>query len=263
VEWELPELEISEMAPQPEVEFGILYEDAYLAVIDKPVGLVVHPAPGHPQGTLVNGLLARLEGLSGVGGVERPGLVHRLDKDTSGLLVVAKNDEAHLALQAQLKDRTLTRIYRAICWGCPDPDQGSIDAPLDRHPRDRLRRAVVQDGREALTHYRVEERHSGSALLELRLATGRTHQIRVHLAHIGHPVLGDELYGGGLQRLRGAHSEHRPALRAALLSIGRQALHAAELAFLHPAREERMVFQSPLPEDFRVGLAVLREGSPR
>jgi len=259
VEWEVPEVEPSELSAQADVEFEIVHEDEHLAVIDKPAGLVVHPAPGHATGTLVNGLLARLDGLSGVGGVERPGLVHRLDKDTSGLLVVAKNDSAHRALQEQLRDRSLSRIYRAICWGCPDPEKGEIEAALDRHPRDRKRRAVVQGGKEALTHYRVLRRLVGSALLELRLTTGRTHQIRVHLAHLGHPVLGDELYGGDLRRLRGAHQDHRIALRAALAAMGRQALHAAELAFVHPASQERMTFRSPLPNDFESALAILEE----
>ena len=166
---------------------------------------MVHPAPGNRSGTLVNGLLARLESLSGVGGKARPGIVHRLDKDTSGVLVIARNDRAHQALSAQLEDRSLVRIYRAICFGTPTPPAARIDLPLDRDPRDRKRRAVVKDGRPAVTDYKVESVGLGASLLRLRLRTGRTHQIRVHLAHRGHPVLGDELYGGGEKRVEGSH----------------------------------------------------------
>jgi len=258
VQWHHPPAEPTTLVAQQQVEFSIVYEDEELAVIDKPAGLVVHPAPGHAEGTLVNGLVARLDGLSEVGGVQRPGLVHRLDRDTSGLLVVAKTDAAHHALTDQLRDHTLRRVYRAICWGRPLPEEGEIDAPLDRHPRDRKRRGVVPGGKEALTHYWTEELLEGATLLRLRLSTGRTHQIRVHLAHLGHPVLGDLLYGGGERRLKGADPRHRPFLKAALGAIGRQALHAAELAFHHPSGGTLLEFRSPLPDDFVAALDCLR-----
>ncbi len=260
VEWEHPQARPTGLRSQDEVEFSIVYEDEDVAVIDKPAGLVVHPAPGHHDGTLVNGLVARLDGLSEVGGVQRPGLVHRLDRDTSGLLVVAKNDAAHQALSAQLQDHSLHRVYQAICWGHPAPADGEIEAPLDRHPTDRKRRSVVSSGKPAHTRYWTEEVLEGAARLRLRLTTGRTHQIRVHLAHRGHPVLGDGLYGGGEKRLKGADPRHRPALKAALAALGRQALHAAELAFRHPASGRPVSFRSALPEDFEAALDLLRGG---
>ena len=239
-----------EMQADPTVPFEILYEDDDLAVIVKPAGVVVHPAPGHREGTLVHGLMARLDRLSGVGGRARPGLVHRLDRDTSGLMVVAKTDAAHNGLADQLRDRSLGRIYRAIVWGTPDPPKGRIDLPLDRDPKVRERRRVVQTGgRRAITDFRLEFGVEGASLLRLRLRTGRTHQIRVHLAHRGHPVLGDTLYGGGESRLSGAHPSHRLRLRAALVAAGRQALHACELAFTHPRTGEALHWRVPLPDD--------------
>jgi 23S rRNA pseudouridine1911/1915/1917 synthase len=173
-------------------------------------------------------------------------------------MVVAKNDRCHQTLQAQLKDHSLRRIYRAICWGVPSPLEGTIEAPLGRHPRDRKRQAVVRGGRSALTHYWVEEELRGAALLRLRLETGRTHQIRVHLAHQGHPVLADELYGGGTRRLKGAQPSRRSALQAALAALGRQALHASELAFVHPGSGEPVHYDSPLPDEFLAALNCLR-----
>jgi 23S rRNA pseudouridine1911/1915/1917 synthase len=258
VTFEIPEPEPTEIEADPGVEFELLHVDDDIAVIDKPAGLVVHPAPGHRTGTLVNGLLARLDSLSGVGGKARPGLVHRLDKDTSGVLVVARNDRAHRALSAQLEDRSLVRIYRAICFGLPSPPAARIELPLDRDPRDRKRRAVVRDGRPAITDYKIESPGNGASLLRLRLRTGRTHQIRVHLAHRGHPVLGDSLYGGGENRVEGAHPGHRQSLRAAIKALGRQALHAWELRLLHPATGQEMRFQSPVPDDFREAWTHLR-----
>lgn len=247
VEVEVPAPQPVDLVADDSVHFTIVYEDDDLAVIDKPAGLVVHPAPGHREGTLVHGLLARLSGLSAVGGRARPGLVHRLDQDTSGLLVIAKNDAAHLHLADQLRARTLGRIYRAIVWGQPQPEKDRIDLPLDRDPRSRKRRAVVEGGRRAITDYRIEARAPGASLLRLRLRTGRTHQIRVHLAHRGHPVLGDALYGGDARRLTGAHPSHRPALSAALEAAGRQALHACELSLAHPRTGEALRWRSPLP----------------
>ena len=259
---EFPEPEPVGIRADPDVRFGLLHVDEDLAVVDTPAGLVVHPAAGHRSGTLVHGLLAQLDTLSGVGGRARPGLVHRLDKDTSGVMVVARNDRAHEALAAQLADRSLVRIYRAICFGTPDPVAGDIDLPLDRDPRNRKRRAVVEGGRPSRTDYRIEVAGRGASLLRLRLRTGRTHQIRVHLAHRGHPVLADTLYGGGRRRVEGAHPDHRAALRAAIDAIGRQALHAWELRFTHPRTGELMRFRAPVPDDFRAGWAHLRPEDP-
>jgi len=246
-----------------DIPLTIVYEDADLVVIDKPAGLVVHPAPGNPDGTLVNALLHHCgASLSGVGGVRRPGIVHRLDKDTSGLLVVAKNDRAHRALAAQFADhgRTgpLERAYLAFVWGDPSLPSGTVDAPLARHPISRERIAVRQGGRFAITHWRRLESFSDdqgrplAALMECRLETGRTHQIRVHMAHIGHPLLGDTTYGSGQRTKANRLGE---AARETLEELDRQALHAARLGFEHPTTGEFMLFESALPPD----LARLRE----
>ncbi len=246
--------------PMPEaLPLSILYEDAYLLVVDKPAGMVVHPAPGHVRGTLVNALLHHCgESLSGIGGVRRPGIVHRLDRDTSGLLVMAKTDAAHAGLAEQFaahgRDGRLHRRYLALVWGIPRLLRGTIDAPIGRHPVDRLRMVVVHEGRgkPAITHYHVQETYhdaEGRALASLvscTLETGRTHQIRVHLAHIGHPVMGDPLYARGFAASAGRLD---PCSRDALQALGRQALHAAELGFEHPLLGEPMHFSSPLPED--------------
>lgn len=255
----LPPAEPAEPEPQS-IPLSIAYEDDALIVIDKPAGLVVHPAPGNKDGTLVNGLLAHCgRSLSGIGGVRRPGIVHRLDKDTSGLLVVAKNDAAHQALSAQFADhgRTgpLERAYLAFVWGKPDKQKGTINKPLGRHPSDRLRQAVLPKGkgREAITHFeRVEGfgiQKNGEALASLvrcRLETGRTHQIRVHMAAIGHPLLGDNLYG---KSHRTKASRLDDLARNSLEALGRQALHAELLAFAHPDSGELMRFTSKLPAD--------------
>ena len=243
----------------------VVYEDAHLIVIDKPVGLVVHPAPGHQAGTLVNALIAHCgDSLSGIGGVKRPGIVHRLDKDTSGLLVVAKTDAAHRGLAALFADhgRTLplTRTYKAFVWGKPDRLFGTIDAPVGRHGTDRLRTAVVPAarGRSAITHWRLQDSFGPEAvasLLSCNLETGRTHQIRVHMAHVGHPVLGDPLYAKGF---RSKASRLAPHAREALETLGRQALHAAVLGFEHPVHGEYMEFQSAFPADMATLEAALR-----
>jgi 23S rRNA pseudouridine1911/1915/1917 synthase len=245
-------------APAPEnIPLTIVHEDSDLIVIDKPKGLVVHPAAGHRTGTLVNALIAHCgDSLSGIGGVRRPGIVHRLDKDTTGLMVVAKNDHAHRALAAQFADHGRTgamrRGYLAFVWGAPDRPKGTIDAPLDRHPHARDKRAVREGGRAALTHWQVLERYAGAAgapvaaLLACELETGRTHQIRVHLAHIGHPVMGDATYGPGFKTKA---SRLAPAAQQALAGLGRQALHAYLLVIQHPSSGEILSFRSQLPED--------------
>lgn len=239
---------------EPEAEaipLDIVHEDADLIVVNKPAGLVVHPAPGNRSGTLVNALIAHCgDSLSGIGGVRRPGIVHRLDKDTSGLMIVAKTDRAHRGLAAQFaahgRDGALERIYLAVVWGVPGRGHGEIDAPLERSPSNRRKRAVGGAGaRPARTSYRVLRAYGDvAALVECRLATGRTHQIRVHMAHIGHPLLGDELYGRGFRSRAAKLSE---AARAALAGLGRQALHAAVIGFNHPAGGAHLRFERPSP----------------
>jgi 23S rRNA pseudouridine1911/1915/1917 synthase len=225
----------------------VLYEDAHLIVVNKPAGLSMHPGPGHPGGTLVNHILAHAEGLSGIGGALRPGIVHRLDKDTSGVLVVAKTDAAHVALSEQFKAHSIHRVYRALVLGHPEAPQGTIDAPLSRHPQHRVKRAVVARGKRAVTHWTVERRLGPFTLLRLKLETGRTHQIRVHLAHSRWPVVGDPLYGNPARVKALLLPE---PVKARLLAFQRQALHAAELGFLHPATGERLDFKAKLPPDF-------------
>ncbi|MBU6427401.1 MAG: RluA family pseudouridine synthase [Cyanobacteria bacterium REEB65] len=228
---------------QPEdLPLTILYEDSELAVVDKPSGMATHPAPGSPRGTLVNALLARLSGLSGIGGELRPGIVHRLDKETSGLLVVAKTDVAHRALQAQIQAKTAVRQYLALVAGRIDAAEGTIDAPIGRHPKERIKMAVVTTGRPARTHYRVLEAFRDASLVELTLETGRTHQIRVHLADSGHPVLGDRVYS------------HAPSP----MRLSGQLLHAFRLDFDHPTTGQRMTFESSPPPEFARALDFVR-----
>jgi 23S rRNA pseudouridine1911/1915/1917 synthase len=255
---------VSVTLPHPEqakpageaIPLEIVYEDDALIVIDKPAGLVVHPAAGHAKGTLVNALIAHCgDSLSGIGGVKRPGIVHRLDKDTTGLMVVAKTDAAHRALSAQFANKAesgIERGYLALVWGAPGRPKGIIDAPLDRHPKARDKRAVREGGRTAVTHWQVLERYEGAdgkpvaSLLACTLETGRTHQIRVHLAHIGHPILGDATYGTGFKTKAALLPQ---AARAALDALGRQALHAYLLHFEHPGGGEILKFRSELPAD--------------
>ena len=234
IELELPEPEIPEILPE-DIPLDIRYEDEDVIVLNKPKGLVVHPAPGHWSGTLVNGLMYHCrDSLSGINGVLRPGIVHRIDMDTSGLLIVAKNDFAHQALAAQLQDHTLSRVYEAICVGGVRADSGTIDAPIGRHPADRKKMAVTEkNSRPAVTHFEVIARYPGYTHLRLRLETGRTHQIRVHLAWRNHPVLGDPVYGRGKE-----------------LGLTSQCLHARELTFLHPRTGKPVTVTCELPEYF-------------
>ena len=254
------------VSPEPEPEnipLDIVHEDDDIIVIEKPRGLVVHPAAGHETGTLVNALIAHCgESLSGIGGVKRPGIVHRLDKDTTGLMVAAKNDRAHASLSAQFADHgrtgALRRGYMAFVWGVPNRPHGTIDAPIDRHPHSREKMAVRPGGREAITHWEVLNTFSGrdgkpvASLLACQLETGRTHQIRVHLSHIGHPLMGDAVYGPGFKTKANAL---RPGARAALEGLGRQALHAYLLTLEHPGTGEILEWTSDLPPD----LAALRQ----
>lgn len=247
----LPEAVPAEAQPQ-DIPLAIVYEDAHLVVVDKPAGLVVHPAAGNPDGTLVNALLHHCAGqLSGIGGVARPGIVHRIDKDTSGLLVVAKSDVAHEGLARQFKDHSIARRYQAIVSGHPRPLAGTVDTWIGRSDRDRKKMAVQPEGRgkHAVTHYRTIERLEGAALVECRLETGRTHQVRVHMSHLGHPLLGDPVYGGRAKKA---------GALLARLDFRRQALHAASLGFIHPVTKEWLDFVSPLPEDMQLLLSQLR-----
>ncbi|MDR3437938.1 RluA family pseudouridine synthase [Telmatospirillum sp.] len=238
--------------PEPEaIALQVVYEDDDLIVIDKPAGMVVHPAAGNQSATLVNALLHHCSlSLSGIGGVKRPGIVHRLDKDTSGLLVAAKTDAAHQALAKQFAVHSITRAYRAICWGVPMPRKGEIEGNIGRSPTNRKKMAVVtHGGKPALTRYQVIKTFgSTAALVECRLATGRTHQIRVHMTSIGHPLIGDPLYGRAAGRVKGLPDD----LRAQLSDFPRQALHAFLLGFSHPTTGSQLLFESKTPQDFNM-----------
>ena len=253
-------------AEAEDLPLTVVYEDRDLLVIDKARGMVVHPAPGSEHGTLVNAVLAHADDLSGIGGALRPGIVHRLDKDTGGLLVVAKNDEAHRDLQAQIQARTAERRYLALVWGVPRFQQATVEAPIGRHPSDRKKMAVVTDprhtARPALTELTVREVFAGTfTLLEAKLQTGRTHQIRVHAAYIQHPVVGDALYTGPRKLPANAFPvPARTALEAAILALNGQALHAYSLAFDHPRTRERLAFTVPLPAVMQDLLDLLRTG---
>ena len=244
--------------PEPQViPFTILFEDRDLIVLDKPVGLVVHPAPGNEDGTLVNALLAHCgDSLPGIGGEKRPGIVHRLDKDTSGVMVVAKTEQALATLSAAFAARDLDRQYEAIAWGVPSPGMGDVEGDIGRDPRERKRMAIVaHGGKPALTHYRtLRAWMPGASHVALKLETGRTHQIRVHMASIGHPLVGDTTY---LRRIPGAAKALAGATRAALLDFPRQALHAARLGFAHPRTKEPLMFETAMPEDMLALMRVL------
>jgi 23S rRNA pseudouridine1911/1915/1917 synthase len=250
----IPEARPSGVLPEA-IPLTILYEDASLLVIDKPAGMVVHPAAGHPGGTLVNALLHHCRDLSGIGGVLRPGIIHRLDKGTSGLLVVAKSDAAHWGLAGQFKRHEVKKTYQALVYGDPRAEGGRIEAAVGRHPTDRKRMSThSRRGREAISVWRVRERFGPAALLEVDIETGRTHQIRVHLTELGHPVVGDAVYGGAGR----ARSIGDAAVRARVKAMDRQALHAWRLSFTHPVTGEAMSFSSPLPEDIAGLCAFLR-----
>ncbi len=249
-----PAQQITVMIPPPvptnlvpeEMLLSIVYEDDDLLVVDKPAGMAVHPSPGHSSHTLVNGILAHCPDLSGIGGEKRPGIVHRLDKDTSGLIIVAKNDAAHVSLAGQLKDRKVKKTYLALVEGRLEPREGLIDAPIGRDPRHRKRMAVIERGRDARTRYRVLREVDGRSLVEVQPETGRTHQIRVHLASLHHPIVGDTLYG-----------------RKGGVSLARQFLHAQKLAFTHPRSGERLELEAPLAEDLQEALQKLGDQAPR
>ena len=231
----LPDPEPMDAVAQ-DIPLDVVYEDADVIVVNKPKGLVVHPAPGHPDGTLVNALLHHCgDSLSGIGGALRPGIVHRIDRDTSGLIIAAKNDYAHQCLSAQLQDHSLARTYECVVVGNLKADSGTVDAPIGRHPVDRKKMAVVANGRPAITHWEVIARYGGYTHVRCRLETGRTHQIRVHMAHIGHPILGDTVYGA----------------KKAVPGLQGQCLHAVGLRFIHPRTGEVVECSCPLPEEFR------------
>ena len=239
----LPEAEEPEAVPQ-DIPLDVVYEDEDVIVVNKPVGMVVHPAPGHPDGTLVNALLHHCgDSLSGIGGEKRPGIVHRIDRDTSGLIIAAKNDAAHLALASQLADHTLARTYECLAVGSFRQDSGTVDAPIGRSRSDRKKMAVVAGGRPAITHWEVLARYPGVTHLRCRLETGRTHQIRVHLAYIGHPILGDTVYGN----------------RKPVPGLTGQCLHATGLRFLHPRTGRPVELTCPRPEEFERMLVKLQK----
>jgi 23S rRNA pseudouridine1911/1915/1917 synthase len=268
----VPPPEPSDIVPE-DIPLEVVYEDDQIIVINKPKGMTVHPAPGNRTGTLVNAVVAYTDDLSGIGGVERPGIVHRLDKDTSGLLVVAKTDAAHASLQAQIQARTAERRYMALVWGETKFNEAVVDAPIGRHPTDRQKQAVIKDtgrytARDAVTHLKVTERFEGFTLLEAKLDTGRTHQIRVHCSFIGHPVVGDPVYGGTKRPYppfpplprggRGGGKLDQRDLTRLIDDLHGQALHAFSLSFDHPTSGERLSFEAPLPPDIVALLEWLR-----
>lgn len=255
----LPEPEQLNVEPE-DLPLSVVYEDDDVLVVDKPKGMVVHPAPGNLRGTLVNAVLFHCDTLSSINGVIRPGIVHRIDKDTSGLLMIAKNDMAHRSLAGQLEVHSITRAYEAVVWNNLKEEEGTVDAPIGRDPKNRLRMAVVSTGgRRAVTHYRILERFGSFTRLEARLETGRTHQIRVHMAYLKHPLLGDPLYGPRSGNgPRSLPSGLPPGAVKALSGVNSQMLHAKTLGFLHPATGEYMEFHSPLPQEFQIVLEALR-----
>ena len=241
-----------------DIPLTIIYEDFHILVVDKPAGMVVHPAAGHYQDTLVNAILHHCKDLSGIGGILRPGIVHRLDKGTSGLLVIAKSDEAHQGLAGQFKRHEVSKTYKALVYGNPKEDEGVIDAPVGRHPSDRKKMSTKsRRSKEALTHWRVLERYGVAALLNVDIVTGRTHQIRVHLTALGYPVVGDSMYGNPKR----ANTINNTLLRSKLKAMKRQALHAAHIGFIHPITHQDIAFSSPLPDDIAGLCSFLRKNT--
>jgi len=256
---EIPPADACDVTPQ-DLPLTVLYEDEALLVVDKSAGMVVHPAPGHLQGTLVNAILFHCRDLSGIGGVLRPGIVHRLDKDTSGLLVVAKSDRAHQALTGQFKKRQVKKNYLALVYGDIKGEQGVIDLPVGRHTEDRKKMSTRSHrGRDAVSRWQVKERYGAATLLQVEIDTGRTHQIRVHLHALGYPVVGDSVYGN----VRRADGVANPVQRAVLKRMKRQALHAACISFSHPLTGAWLTFAAPLPEDMRDLCHLLSSASPK
>jgi 23S rRNA pseudouridine1911/1915/1917 synthase len=253
----MPEPDMSSTLVPEDIPFPIAYEDEHLLVVDKPKGMVTHPGNGIHSGTLANALAYKFKNLSDVNGPLRPGILHRLDKDTSGLLVVAKTNAAHLNLAQQLETRNIKRIYHALCWRQCAETSGTIDQPIARNPRDPLKMGVHADGKRAVTHYTVLAYYQFATYFELELDTGRTHQIRVHLAHLQHPVIGDPLYGGRLAYLDRIQPIHHPFATKVLSFFSSQALHAHRLTFSHPATGKKMEFSSPLPTEIMEALAYL------
>ncbi len=255
-----------EIPPQPEANYlepenipiRIVYEDEFLAVVDKPKGMVTHPGNGVRSGTLANALAYHFKQLSDIGGWDRPGIVHRLDRDTTGLLIVARDNVTHAALSKQLEEHQIRRTYEALCWRELSPANGLFDAPLGRHPTDPLRRAVRENGKSAITHYRVLDWFHFVSHLEVRLETGRTHQIRVHLSHAGYSIVGDALYGGRETMLARTQPLYHARAVGLLKLLSSQALHSARLVFTHPRTSETMEFRSPMPEEFRAAMEFLQ-----
>ena len=236
IELEIPPLEVPEIVPQ-DIPLDILYEDNDVLIVNKPKDMVVHPAAGHYEGTIVNAVMYHCkDNLSGINGVMRPGIVHRIDKDTTGSVIICKNDNAHIKIAEQLKEHSINRVYHAICHGVIKEDEGDIDAPIGRSQTDRKKMAIVEGGKEAITHYRVLERLNGYTFCEFKLETGRTHQIRVHMASLHHPLLGDEVYGPKKCPIKGLEG---------------QTLHAWKIGFVHPTSGEYMEFEAPIPEYFQ------------
>ncbi len=253
---------VDEPPPRPlevegeDIPLNVIHEDTDLLIINKPAGLVIHPAAGNPSGTLVNALLHYCKDLSGIGGVERPGIVHRLDKDTTGIMIVAKSDRAHLALSIAFRQHTIGKTYLAVCYGTPKTEDGVVDAPIDRHPRNRREMAVVKEGRPSRTLYDVEQAFEGTSMVSCHPVTGRTHQIRVHMAHVGHAIVGDPLYAGRQWR-----NLPDARIQSACRSFPRQALHARRIAFEHPVTKEAVEFEAPLPPDIEELLQLLRSSA--
>lgn len=265
IQYSIPEIKPTEIAPE-ELALDIVYEDDDIIVLNKPKGMVVHPAPGAPTGTVVNALLAHCKGLSAIGGIERPGIVHRLDKDTSGLMVIARNDIAHRSLQKQIQARTAERKYLVLVWGNTKFEQAVVDAPIGRHPADRKKMAVIETteyrSRPAVTEFRVIERFGTFTLIEAKLQTGRTHQVRVHAAYAGYPVVGDPVYSGN-RRIQEGRKNFALNINRLIDNLHGQALHAYSLSFDHPRTGKRMEFTSEMPVDMKKLVDYLQEECAR